>query len=70
MNWENIVETTVLACGLDFNKSIIFNQSSVRVSEVGFFNLYQEWLMNRMTNSKKKLDQKENASVAFVFIRI
>ena len=66
---ENILETTAgfLACGLDFNKSIIFNQSSVSghselawilscVSRVGW--------MNRMTQFKEKAgSNKENASV-------
>ena len=66
---ENILETTAgfLACGLDFNKSIIFNQSSVSghselawilncVSRVGW--------MNRMTQFKEKAGKnRENASV-------
>ena len=66
---ENILETTAgfLACGLDYNKSIIFNQSSVSghselawilncVSRVGW--------MNRMTQFKEKAgSNKENASV-------
>ena len=66
---KNILETTAgfLACGLDFNKSIIFNQSSVSghselawvlncVSRVGW--------MNRMTQFKEKAgSNKENASV-------
>jgi len=66
---ENILETTAgfLACGLDFNKSIIFNQSSVSghselawvlncISRVGW--------MNRMTQFKEKAgSNKENASV-------
>ena len=66
---ENILETTAgfIACGLDFNKSIIFNQSSVSghselawilncVSRVGW--------MNRMTQFKEKAgSNKENASV-------
>tara|TARA_Y100001970_G_scaffold234018_1_gene292060 strand:+ start:1553 stop:2563 length:1011 start_codon:yes stop_codon:yes gene_type:complete len=66
---ENILETTAgfLACGLDFNKSIIFNQSSISghselawilncVSRVGW--------MNRMTQFKEKAgSNKENASV-------
>ena len=65
----NILDTTAgfLACGLDFNKSIIFNQSSVSghselswilncVSRVGW--------MNRMTQFKEKAGKnKENASV-------
>ena len=65
----NILDTTAgfLACGLDFNKSIIFNQSSVSghselswilncVSRVGW--------MNRMTQFKEKAgSNKENASV-------
>tara|TARA_A100001015_G_C14903011_1_gene677188 strand:+ start:153 stop:1163 length:1011 start_codon:yes stop_codon:yes gene_type:complete len=66
---ENILQTTAgfLACGLDFNKSIIFNQSSVSghselawilscVARVGW--------MNRMTQFKEKAgSNKENASV-------
>ena len=66
---KNILETTAgfLACGLDFKKSIIFNQSSVSghaelawilncVSRVGW--------MNRMTQFKEKAgSNKENASV-------
>tara|TARA_B100000686_G_scaffold296642_1_gene328361 strand:- start:1806 stop:2816 length:1011 start_codon:yes stop_codon:yes gene_type:complete len=66
---ENILETVAgfLACGLDFNKSIIFNQSSVSghselawilncISRVGW--------MNRMTQFKEKAgSNKENASV-------
>jgi tryptophanyl-tRNA synthetase len=66
---ENILETTAgfLACGLDFHKSIIFNQSSVSghsqlawilncVSRVGW--------MNRMTQFKEKAgSNRENASV-------
>ncbi len=66
---ENILETLAgfLACGLDPNKSIIFNQSSVSghselawilncVSRVG-------WI-NRMTQFKEKAgSNKENASV-------
>ena len=67
--YENILETTAgfVACGLDFKKSIIFNQSSVSchaelawilncVSRVGW--------MNRMTQFKEKAGlNKENASV-------
>ena len=66
---NNILETTAgfIACGLDFKKSIIFNQSSVSghaelawilncVSRVGW--------MNRMTQFKEKAGiNKENASV-------
>ena len=66
---KNILETTAgfLACGLDFKKSIIFNQSSVSghaelawilncVSRVGW--------MNRMTQFKEKAgSNRENASV-------
>ena len=66
---KNIFETTAafIACGLDFKKSIIFNQSSVSghselawilncVSRVG-------WI-NRMTQFKEKAgSNKENASV-------
>ena len=66
---ENILDTAAgfLACGLDFNKSIIFNQSSVSghselawilncISRVGW--------MNRMTQFKEKAGlNKENASV-------
>ena len=66
---KNILETTAgfIACGLDFKKSIIFNQSSVSchaelawilncVSRVGW--------MNRMTQFKEKAGtNKENASV-------
>jgi len=66
---KNILETTAgfIACGLDFKKSIIFNQSSVSghaelawilncVSRVGW--------MNRMTQFKEKAGKnKENASV-------
>ena len=66
---KNILETTAgfLACGLDFKKSIIFNQSSVSghaelawilncVSRVGW--------MNRMTQFKEKAGKnRENASV-------
>ena len=68
----NILDTTAgfLACGLDFNKSIIFNQSSVSghselawilncVSRVGW--------MNRMTQFKEKAGvNKENASVGLL----
>ena len=66
---ENILETTAgfLACGLDFNKSIIFNQSSVSGhSELSWiFNCVSRvgW-MNRMTQFKEKAgSNKENASV-------
>ena len=66
---DNILETTAgfLACGLDFKKSIIFNQSSVSghselawilncIARVGW--------MNRMTQFKEKAgSNKENASV-------
>ncbi len=66
---KNILDTTAgfVACGLDFKKSIIFNQSSVIghselawilncVSRVGW--------MNRMTQFKEKAGKnKENASV-------
>jgi len=66
---KNILDTTAgfVACGLDFKKSIIFNQSSVSghselawilncVSRVGW--------MNRMTQFKEKAGKnKENASV-------
>ncbi len=66
---NSILETTAgfIACGLDFKKSIIFNQSSVSghaelawilncVSRVGW--------MNRMTQFKEKAGiNKENASV-------
>ncbi len=66
---NNILDTTAgfIACGLDFKKSIIFNQSSVSghselawilncVSRVGW--------MNRMTQFKEKAGKnKENASV-------
>ena len=63
-----------LASGLDSNKSIIFNQSSVSghselawilncVCRVG-------WL-NRMTQFKDKAGKdKEKASVAYIFIQI
>ena len=66
---RNMLETTAgfVACGLDFKKSIIFNQSSVSehaelawilncVSRIGW--------MNRMTQFKEKAGKnKENASV-------
>jgi len=66
---KNMLETTAafIACGLDFKKSIIFNQSSVSehaelawilncVSRIGW--------MNRMTQFKEKAGKnKENASV-------
>ena len=66
---KNILETTAgfIACGLDFKKSIIFNQSSVSGhSELAWiFNCVARvgW-MNRMTQFKEKAGQnKENASV-------
>ena len=66
---KSMLETTAtfIACGLDFKKSIIFNQSSVSehaelawilncVSRIGW--------MNRMTQFKEKAGKnKENASV-------
>ena len=66
---DNILETTAgfLACGLDFKKSIIFNQSSVSghselawilncIARVGW--------MNRMTQFKEKAGKnRENVSV-------
>ena len=69
---NSILETTAgfIACGLDFKKSIIFNQSSVSghaelawilncVSRVGW--------MNRMTQFKEKAgSNKENASVGLM----
>ncbi len=65
----NILETTAgfLACGLDFKKSIIFNQSSVsgHAELAWIFNCVSRvgW-MNRMTQFKEKAgSNKENASV-------
>ena len=65
----NILETTAgfLACGLDFKKSIIFNQSSVsgHAELAWIFNCISRvgW-MNRMTQFKEKAgSNKENASV-------
>ncbi len=66
---KNILETTAgfLACGLDFKKSIIFNQSSVsgHAELAWIFNCVSRvgW-MNRMTQFKEKAgSNKENASV-------
>jgi len=66
---ENILETTAgfLACGLDFKKSIIFNQSSVsgHAELAWIFNCVSRvgW-MSRMTQFKEKAgSNKENASV-------
>ena len=66
---KNILETTAgfLACGLDFKKSIIFNQSSVSgpAALAWIFNCVSRvgW-MNRMTQFKEKAgSNKENASV-------
>tara|TARA_B100001741_G_scaffold308163_1_gene303977 strand:- start:1268 stop:2278 length:1011 start_codon:yes stop_codon:yes gene_type:complete len=66
---SNILETVAgfIACGLDFKKSIIFNQSSVSGhSELAWiFNCVSRvgW-MNRMTQFKEKAgSNKENASV-------
>ncbi len=66
---NNILETTAgfVACGLDFKKSIIFNQSSVSEhAELGWvLNCISRvgW-MNRMTQFKEKAGKnKENASV-------
>ena len=66
---NNILETTAgfLACGLDFKKSIIFNQSSVsgHAELAWIFNCVSRigW-MNRMTQFKEKAGlNKENASV-------
>jgi len=66
---KNIIETTAgfLACGLDFKKSIIFNQSSVsgHAELAWIFNCVSRvgW-MNRMTQFKEKAgSNKENASV-------
>ena len=65
----NILETTAgfLACGLDFKKSIIFNQSSVsgHAELAWIFNCISRvgW-MSRMTQFKEKAgSNKENASV-------
>jgi len=65
----NILETTAgfLACGLDFKKSIIFNQSSVsgHAELAWIFNCVSRvgW-MSRMTQFKEKAgSNKENASV-------
>ena len=66
---ENILDTTAgfIACGLDFKKSIIFNQSSVsgHAELAWIFNCVSRvgW-MNRMTQFKEKAGKnKENASV-------
>ncbi len=66
---NNILETVAgfLACGLDFKKSIIFNQSSVsgHAELAWIFNCVSRvgW-MNRMTQFKEKAGlNKENASV-------
>ena len=66
---KNILETTAgfIACGLDFKKSIIFNQSSVggHAELAWIFNCVSRvgW-MNRMTQFKEKAgSNKENASV-------
>jgi len=66
---KNILDTTAgfVACGLDFKKSIIFNQSSVSAhAELAWiFNCVSRlgWL-NRMTQFKEKAGlNKENASV-------
>tara|TARA_B100000959_G_C14978583_1_gene622531 strand:+ start:1553 stop:2563 length:1011 start_codon:yes stop_codon:yes gene_type:complete len=66
---KNILETTAgfLACGLDFKRSIIFNQSSVsgHAELAWIFNCISRvgW-MNRMTQFKEKAgSNKENASV-------
>jgi len=66
---KNILETTAefIACGLDFKKSIIFNQSSVsgHAELAWIFNCISRigW-MNRMTQFKEKAgSDKENASV-------
>ena len=66
---KNILETTAefIACGLDFKKSIIFNQSSVsgHAELAWIFNCISRigW-MNRMTQFKEKAgSNKENASV-------
>ena len=66
---KNTLETTAgfIACGLDFKKSIIFNQSSVsgHAELAWIFNCVSRvgW-MNRMTQFKEKAgSNKENASV-------
>ena len=66
---NNILETVAgfIACGLDFKKSIIFNQSSVseHAELAWIFNCVSRlgWL-NRMTQFKEKAGtNKENASV-------
>ena len=66
---SNILETVAafVACGLDFKKSIIFNQSSVsgHAELAWIFNCVSRvgW-MNRMTQFKEKAgSNKENASV-------
>ena len=66
---NNILETTAgfVACGLDFKKSIIFNQSSVsgHAELAWIFNCVSRvgW-MNRMTQFKEKAgSNRENASV-------
>tara|TARA_B100000686_G_C16798744_1_gene984346 strand:+ start:1573 stop:2589 length:1017 start_codon:yes stop_codon:yes gene_type:complete len=66
---KNTLETTAgfIACGLDFKKSIIFNQSSVsgHAELAWIFNCISRvgW-MNRMTQFKEKAGvNKENASV-------
>tara|TARA_A100001011_G_scaffold293871_1_gene305823 strand:+ start:2447 stop:3463 length:1017 start_codon:yes stop_codon:yes gene_type:complete len=66
---RNMLETTAgfVACGLDFKKSIIFNQSSVseHAELAWIFNCVSRigW-MNRMTQFKEKAGKnKENASV-------
>ena len=66
---KNILETTAgfVACGLDFKKSIIFNQSSVsgHAELAWIFNCVSRvgW-MNRMTQFKEKAgSNRENASV-------
>ena len=66
---KNILETTAgfIACGLNFKKSIIFNQSSVsgHAELAWIFNCVSRvgW-MNRMTQFKEKAgSNKENASV-------
>ena len=66
---KSIMETvsSFIACGLDFKKSIIFNQSSVNAhAELAWiFNCVSRlgWL-NRMTQFKEKAGlNKENASV-------
>ena len=64
---QNIIDTTAgfVACGLDFKKSIIFNQSSVSGhSELAWiFNCVSRigW-MNRILNLKKAGSNKENES--------